>query len=75
MTKESLAGVYEATTASYDMAQCVEHMASTSKQLAVDSATAVFELHGKCMQVQAAVDSTRAETSVVLQHVATNTKE
>lgn len=50
-------------------------MAATSKQLAVDSATAVFELHGKCMQVQAAVDSARAETSVALQHVATDTME
>ena len=50
-------------------------MAATSKQLAVDSAMAVFELHGKCMQVQAAMDSTRTETSMVLQHVATNTKE
>ena len=72
---ESLAGVYEATKASYDMAQCAEHMAATSKQLAVDSAMGVFELHGKCMQAQAAVDSTCAETSVALQHVATNTKK
>ena len=72
---ESLTGVYEATKASYDTAQRAEHMAATSKQLAVDSATAVFELHGKCMQVQAAVDSARAETSVALQHVATDTME
>ena len=50
-TAASLAEVYKATKAPCDMAKHAEQTAVASKQLAVDSAAALLELHELCQQL------------------------
>ena len=47
-TAASLAEVYKATKASCDMAKRAEQTAMASKQLAVDLAAALLEVHERC---------------------------